>query len=216
MKNKVFCCEQMEDNILEMENISYNEIFDEYGIPCVEDRGFSVMLMKYCPWCGKKLPKSMRKEWVEQLESLGFEAPFFRKKIPEKYRSSKWRQEKYYSELRHYTVDEVKKAINENYEKALIEIPYSVGKYYEDRKAAQDICLQLAEHVNGRIRASAIYGLSYIARVHRCLDRDIVLPVIKREFFDNTEYHEDICAAIDDIILFLKWRKPRWYVKNSK
>lgn len=39
--------------------IIYSEKFVEYKIP-VRDGGTSGIVMRYCPWCGKKLPESTR------------------------------------------------------------------------------------------------------------------------------------------------------------
>lgn len=50
----------------------YNDKFREYGIP-VQDGGSSVMLIKYCPFCGTKLPDSLRDEWFDRLDELGLE-----------------------------------------------------------------------------------------------------------------------------------------------
>lgn len=69
--------------------VVYNEVFDEYGIPeCAG--GTSYIRIKYCPWCGKRLPDSKRDKWFEELEALGFYDPFS-EKIPSKYRSAEWR-----------------------------------------------------------------------------------------------------------------------------
>lgn len=91
MKNQFrFCCEDMEQNVEESHVITYSEIFDEYGLPVIED-GVSYILMKYCPWCGKELPPSRRYEWFEQLEGMGFDNPLFRDDIPPDYKSARWR-----------------------------------------------------------------------------------------------------------------------------
>ena len=68
--------------------VLYNEIFDEYGIPeCTG--GTSYIIIKYCPWCGGRLPDSKRNEWFEELETLGFDDPFS-DEIPSKFRSAEW------------------------------------------------------------------------------------------------------------------------------
>jgi len=56
------CCEEMkyylehEDKVL----IHYSK-YNEYLIP-VHDGGTSGILIMYCPWCGKKLPQSLREK----------------------------------------------------------------------------------------------------------------------------------------------------------
>lgn len=68
--------------------ISYLEKFDEYGI-IIHDGGSAVAGIKFCPWCGTKLPESKRDRWFSELEAMGFDDPS-EQDIPEKYCSSKW------------------------------------------------------------------------------------------------------------------------------
>lgn len=90
MKNCNFCCESMEQNITETQSVIYNSVFDEYGIPCKEDGGLSLLMFEFCPWCGKKLPNSQRDKWFEELEKKGFYNPFD-EPIPEEFKTSLWR-----------------------------------------------------------------------------------------------------------------------------
>lgn len=101
------CCNDMENNIYHIDQkdnfdkndqndqaVYFSSKFNEYGIPIHDGengRATSYILIQYCPWCGKKLPDSMREEWFERLESLGFESPFEDfDKIPSEYKSSEW------------------------------------------------------------------------------------------------------------------------------
>ena len=86
---KTYCCSDMLQGV-ENGVIHYNDVFDEYGIPFIED-GVSYALISHCPWCGGKLPESKRLEWFEELERLGYEAPLLDDSIPEAYKSAKWR-----------------------------------------------------------------------------------------------------------------------------
>lgn len=88
-----FCCDRMERSVTETQTVIYNDVFDEYGIPCREDSGESMILMDYCPWCGAKLPESKRADWFDELEKLGFDAPITDDGIPDEYKSAKWRKE---------------------------------------------------------------------------------------------------------------------------
>lgn len=47
------------------------------------------------------------------------------------------------------------------------------------------------------------------------LNRGKTMEVLKREYLNNEEYRGTFCDAIEDILLFLKWRKPKWYVGYS-
>ena len=81
----------MEQNIKETESVLYSEVFDEYSICCAEDEQ-SILLLKYCPWCGTKLPESKREEWFDKLEELGFDDPIFDDNIPTAFKTSEWRR----------------------------------------------------------------------------------------------------------------------------
>lgn len=70
LPNIAHCCAEMasvfegEDKILE-----YVPKFNEYGIN-VKDGGTSHVEIRFCPWCGERLPNSKRDEWFNELESL--------------------------------------------------------------------------------------------------------------------------------------------------
>lgn len=60
--NEKCCCEMMAENIASEDGIiCYWEKFREYGIP-VRDGGSSMIRIRYCPWCGKPLPSSLRED----------------------------------------------------------------------------------------------------------------------------------------------------------
>ena len=71
--------------------IAYSEKFNEYGL-IVHDRGHSVLTIAFCPWCGRRLPDSLRNRWFEELEALGFDDPLDQQ-IPEKYTTGAWYRE---------------------------------------------------------------------------------------------------------------------------
>lgn len=65
--------------------------FREYGVR-VLDGGSSYIQMKYCPWCRKKLPSSLRTKWFAEMNKLGLEPGD--KKIPREYLDDKWYSDK--------------------------------------------------------------------------------------------------------------------------
>lgn len=67
--------------------VEYLPKFDEYGV-IVHDGGKSVVTIEYCPWCGKRLPASMREKWFDELHALGMDADD--ENIPEKFKSDAW------------------------------------------------------------------------------------------------------------------------------
>jgi hypothetical protein len=68
--------------------VSYSTRFNEYGL-IVHDGGTSSILISFCPWCGVKLPASLRQRWFLELESLGFDDPWTQD-IPERFKTDGW------------------------------------------------------------------------------------------------------------------------------
>lgn len=67
--------------------IIYSPKFDEYGI-IIHDGGTSNILIKFCPFCGKKLPNSKRNKWFNKMEKLGIDIN--NDKIPKIYLNYGW------------------------------------------------------------------------------------------------------------------------------
>jgi hypothetical protein len=83
-----FCCEQMRGAVSSAEiPIVYTARFREIGIR-VLDGGSSFIVMMFCPWCGKKLPPSLRDEWFDALESRGIDP--YADEIPPEFSDERW------------------------------------------------------------------------------------------------------------------------------
>src|SRR5262245_23164259 len=54
-------CYRFEPNTSTVCIVTYNKKHNEYGI-IIHDGGTSYVLILYCPWCGTKLPESLRGE----------------------------------------------------------------------------------------------------------------------------------------------------------
>ena len=68
------CCDSMTRHLVDGDvAVVYVSQFREYGIGLL-DGGTAFQLMDFCPWCGMKLPSSLREEWFNSIERLGFEA----------------------------------------------------------------------------------------------------------------------------------------------
>ncbi|MDR3108107.1 MAG: hypothetical protein LBU65_00260 [Planctomycetaceae bacterium] len=88
-----FCCDSLFTHLLENEvAVVYIREFREYGIKIL-DGGTSMQTIDYCPWCGIKLPESLRKEWFDTLMGMGYENPLD-EDIPKQYRTDKWWKDK--------------------------------------------------------------------------------------------------------------------------
>lgn len=84
------CCVDIQKHILGNEVcINYIPKFREYGL-LIKDGGSSFQEIYYCPWCGKKLPVSLRDKWCDiiydEMDLDGSDDP----NIPEDMKSEKW------------------------------------------------------------------------------------------------------------------------------
>jgi hypothetical protein len=68
--------------------IIYSDKLREYGL-LIHDGGSSSLAINFCPWCGAKLPDSLRERWFEELAALGFDDPWSQE-IPAAFRSGAW------------------------------------------------------------------------------------------------------------------------------
>lgn len=81
------CCQQMQANLASQElHLSYISKFREYGIDYA-DGGSSHQTIQFCPWCGSKLPASLRTQWFEELDAIGVDVDG---EIPQIYSDSEW------------------------------------------------------------------------------------------------------------------------------
>lgn len=70
---------------------------------------------------------------------------------------------------------------------------------------SQNLCIKLSESDDEYVRANAILGFGYLARVTENLDIDKVLPIVKAEWLKHSSYQSRIEDAIDDINIYLNW-----------
>jgi hypothetical protein len=67
------CCEQMKMAVADPDiPIVYTPKFREYGVR-VLDGGSSTLGFMFCPWCGQRLPESLRDVWFDELERRGID-----------------------------------------------------------------------------------------------------------------------------------------------
>jgi hypothetical protein len=84
-----FRCDQHRD-LHECSHVAvlYFSRFDEWTLRAVDDADH-VTLIRYCPWCGIRLPESKRDRWFDTLAAMGYNDPGV-EDIPQEFRSDKW------------------------------------------------------------------------------------------------------------------------------
>jgi hypothetical protein len=85
-----FCCDKLNLYVSKVSFVTYIPFLREFSIKvgrCVYQS------VQYCPWCNKKLPKSLRADFFETLHKehdLIPELFFLEKEVPEEFRSDAW------------------------------------------------------------------------------------------------------------------------------
>jgi hypothetical protein len=86
---KDFCCREMKSYLDEGElSIAYWPKYREFGILYRSNSGSSIQVMRFCPWCGVRLPDSLRGEYYDMLERLGID--WDKEDVPADFKSDKW------------------------------------------------------------------------------------------------------------------------------
>jgi len=89
MNRKIFCCNSLEEHVCSNVSIRYIPKFREFGI-VIDDGGSAMQVISFCPWCGAKLPNSLRDKWFDIVfDDLGFDAPDS-PGIPSEMHSDEW------------------------------------------------------------------------------------------------------------------------------
>ena len=82
---------------------------------------------------------------------------------------------------------------------ALIRITYHDPNWHW----VQDKCLELASHPDPQVSGLAVTCLGHLARIHRVLDVEKVLPTLRR-LQDDPKISGRVADALDDINMYLE------------
>ncbi len=98
--------------------------------------------------------------------------------------------------------DELERALAEGDDDAVQETIVALTLHDADGTWVQDHCLALKDHPSWQARATAMTCLGHIARIHRSIDIDRVLPPLRSAMSDprTAGYAEQ---AIEDIEIYV-------------
>jgi hypothetical protein len=110
------------------------------------------------------------------------------------------------ADLDNITAADVDAALARDESTELELVSVTVALVFPDLPLAQEICLRLAGHGKGKVRANALISLGHLARRFRTLDESAVKPVIENALADPDAAIRD-CAhsAADEMHQFLHW-----------
>ncbi|MCW8929097.1 MAG: hypothetical protein OQL19_02535 [Gammaproteobacteria bacterium] len=84
------CCNELYEHVNNTDDaIRYIDKFREYGIE-ITDGGTAIQIINYCPWCGSKLPSSLRDKWFDIIfDDLDLDGPDD-PGVPDKMKTDEW------------------------------------------------------------------------------------------------------------------------------
>lgn len=95
---------------------------------------------------------------------------------------------------------DLERLLNSGNEKAIIDALLSAAFYDPDWKWVQTTCLRFLDHPEKWVRWNAATCLGHIARIHRRLDTEIVVPRLMALKADAS-----IASNVDDALDDIKW-----------
>jgi len=98
---------------------------------------------------------------------------------------------------------ELERLLESGNERAIIDALLSAAFYESDWRWVQNTCPQLLAHPAKWVRWNAATCLGHIARIHKDLDVEIVLPRL-HALEDDSEIGSSVQDALDDISWYLR------------
>jgi len=86
------CCAAMTMHLSDGDvAIDYFPRFREYSIRLRDRRRVAVQQIDFCPWCGVRLPDSLRDVWFDTLEAMGLKPELWGgDEIPSEFQDDTW------------------------------------------------------------------------------------------------------------------------------
>jgi hypothetical protein len=85
-----------------------------------------------------------------------------------------------------------------------------VAMFDSDRRWVQSQCSRFAGHKDSSVRGVAATCLGHLARIHKAIDEDEVIPVVRQLLADSNPQVRAIAEdTISDFSIFLGWNKRK-------
>ena len=112
----------------------------------------------------------------------------------------------FYEPIPELDASEIEQAIKRNDAKELSIAVLSAALYHK-AEFAESTCQRLAGHSDCNVRGNAILGFSHVARLHGCLNKELVHPVVAAALGDEDDYVRMHAHDVkDDLEHWLRWK----------
>lgn len=106
--------------------------------------------------------------------------------------------------------DQAEYLLAENHCETICRTLVRVATFEPDRRWAQSQCLKLASHEDSFVRGVAATCLGHLARIHKAIDENEVMPVIRQLLQDKDPQTRVIAEdTISDFSIYLGWNKRK-------
>lgn len=93
--------------------------------------------------------------------------------------------------------------INSNNPKKIVRGLLSLALNADDGEFVQDLMVRYSQHKNENVRGITILCFGHIARIHRAVNKELILPLIHEALKDESEFVRGHAhSALDDINMF--------------
>ena len=111
-----------------------------------------------------------------------------------------------YHEIFPLSRSELEKLLDSGNETAMIDALLSAAYYDPDWQWVESVCLRFLSHSDRGVRSNAVTCLGHIARIHKALDVEVVLPKLNSLKIDDPSIGHLVDDAIEGIRFFLRFQ----------
>jgi hypothetical protein len=106
--------------------------------------------------------------------------------------------------------DRAERLLAKDHRETICRTLVSVAMFEPDRHWAQSQCLRFAGHKDSFVRGVAATCLGHLARIHKTIDEDEVIPVVRQLLRDKDPQTRAIAEdTISDFSIYLGWNKRK-------
>jgi len=115
-----------------------------------------------------------------------------------------------YEEVEPITRHRAERLLAKNDRESICRTLVRVAMFEPDRHWAQGQCLRFAIHQDSFVRGVAATCLGHLARLHKVIDEDEVMPVVRQLLHDVDPQTRAIAEdTISDFSIYLGWNKRK-------
>jgi hypothetical protein len=115
-----------------------------------------------------------------------------------------------YETIEPISKDQAERLFSESERETICRTLVRIAMFEVDRHWAQSQCLRFAVNKDSAIRGVAATCLGHLARIHRAIDEDEVIPVVRKLLQDSDPQTRAIAEdTISDFSIYLGWNKRK-------